>query len=254
MSASARRLANFESIEVGEESARSVRMREGMTAIYGFTDTERFAVVCADNQSPSNPIDKIVRVGTSHFVGVIGQPVAVTLLESLDESLKSGRNLGSIQDFVDEFAERIRDFRETFLADFERERRTREKLPGFEAWDRLIRESPIRLGVLDLRDLSLHELHFGWPLPPGRLRATPWLKSLSAGPIWRFGITAPREASPDTAQLHSAPATLFERLLVEDRAEGVGTLGSLVTYRSGRLAIRSASGEVKEEDLARPAR
>lgn len=216
-----------------------------MTAIYGFSDAKRFAVVCADNHSASDPVDKVVRVGSSLAVGVIGQPIAVDLLRDLHLSLKGGATLGSVEDFMGEFADRIRAAQNWYVPAFEEESRRRAN----EAWDRLMRMSPIRLGVLDLRDLSLHEMHFGWPLPPGRLRATPQFKSLAAGSIWRFGITAPREPSPDVSQLETNPAAVFERLLAEDSGEGVGTLGTLVTLDSGRLALRSATGSVEEETL-----
>ncbi len=219
-----------------------------MTAIYGFSDAKRFAVVCADNHSPSDPKDKVVRVGSSLVVGVIGQPVAVDLLREMHRSLKSSATLETVDDFIREFADRIRAAQEWYLPAFEEESRRRSSA----SWDRLMRTSPIRLGVLDVRDLSLHEIHFGWPLPPGRLRATPQFRRLAAGSIWRFGITAPREPSPDVAQLEADPAALFERLLIEDSGEGVGTIGTLVTLYSGRFTLRSASGSFEEETLVAP--
>lgn len=218
-----------------------------MTAIYGFTDAADFAVVCADNDTGDNPVDKIARVGPHLIVGVIGQPIAIDLLGEMHRSLEP---YWSVPDFTAEFAKRLRSAREWFVPMFDEERRKRETMEGFEAWDRLVRKNPVRLALLDLRDLTLHDLHFGWPLPPGRLRASPIVRTLSPGVLWRFGDSAPRVSAPDVSELEREPETVFSKLLEADAGPGIGTVGTLISVRSQLLVFKSVTGEIREETLS----
>ncbi len=218
-----------------------------MTAIYGFTDATSFAVVCADNHNPTNPVDKIMRLSPSLIVGTIGQPVAVTLLRQM----RSSKADWKVPEFTAEFARVLRSAVEWFVPAFEEERRKRTTMEGFDEWDRLMRETPVLLPLLDLRDLTLHEIDFGCPLPPGSLRATPVVKARPPGVLWRFARSAPRVPLPDVAELQLDPSAVFSRLLDADSGPGTGTVGTLVTVSSERLVFRSATGRILEETLNR---
>ncbi len=220
-----------------------------MTAIYGFTDAANFAVVCADNHTPTNPVDKVAWVTPSLVVGVIGQPFAMDLLREVQRSSKVD---WKVPDFATEFAKRVQSAVEWFVPAFEEERRKRETMEGFPEWDHLIRQTPVLLALLDLRDLTLHEIDFGRPLPPGRLRASPIAKTRSPGTLWRFARTAPRIPWPDVSELQRDPAGVFSKLLDADAGPGTGTVGTLVTVSSRRLVFKSVTGESFEETLSHP--
>lgn len=227
-----------------------------MTAIYGFTDWSAFAVLCADNHTPTDPVDKIMRVSPSLVVGIIGQPFAVTVLRKM----RSSKADWKLPDFTAEFAQELRSGTVKWLVPaFEEELRKRTALEGAAGgvaeWDALMRKNPVILTVLDLRDLTLNEIDFGWPLPPDRLCASPMAEARLPGQLWRFGRTAPRVPSPDVEELERDPSAVFSKLLEEDAGPGTGTVGSLVTVtvsfrrNSKRLVFKSATGEIVEETL-----